>query len=231
MSTTPKRRPVATTDDETGARRLLAELTSSSSRHNFTTIISAPPQTRLARPAEDDLHVSTTPPSRALQTPDPTRPDPTRSPGQLSPFARFSVAMTLPRLLTGCLICHLLLGSLLLASSGEELVRVDDEDWDWLRYRPLGRIRRATDDAMSAIRSSRNLTNVRIHGPSEEEAISLAIVFDSTGSMGNDLKQVKAGSRRILERHLQRGDANYIKDFVLIKVHDPGRRSANHSSW
>ncbi|TNN06223.1 Hemicentin-1, partial [Schistosoma japonicum] len=52
-------------------------------------------------------------------------------------------------------------------------------------------------------------------------AISLAIVFDSTGSMGNDLKQVKIGSRRILQRHLQRGEANYIKDFVLVKVHDP----------
>ncbi|KAA3674957.1 uncharacterized protein DEA37_0011372 [Paragonimus westermani] len=53
-------------------------------------------------------------------------------------------------------------------------------------------------------------------------AISLAIVFDSTGSMGNDLKQVKIGARRILQRHMQRGEANYIKDFVLVKVHDPG---------
>lgn len=53
-------------------------------------------------------------------------------------------------------------------------------------------------------------------------AISLAIVFDSTGSMGNDLKQVKTGARRILQRHMQRGEANYIKDFVLVKVHDPG---------
>ncbi|CAH8671633.1 unnamed protein product [Schistosoma margrebowiei] len=39
--------------------------------------------------------------------------------------------------------------------------------------------------------------------------------------MGNDLKQVKIGSRRILQRHLQRGESNYIKDFVLVKVHDP----------
>ncbi|KAL3318664.1 hypothetical protein Ciccas_002676 [Cichlidogyrus casuarinus] len=52
-------------------------------------------------------------------------------------------------------------------------------------------------------------------------AISLAIVFDSTGSMGNDLKQVKTGAKRILQSHTRRGELNYIKDFVLVKVHDP----------
>ncbi|VDN96274.1 unnamed protein product [Rodentolepis nana] len=52
-------------------------------------------------------------------------------------------------------------------------------------------------------------------------SISLAIVFDSTGSMGDDLKQVKLGARRILQRHLERGREALIKDFVLVKVHDP----------
>ncbi|CAH8874719.1 unnamed protein product [Trichobilharzia szidati] len=66
-----------------------------------------------------------------------------------------------------------------------------------------------------------NFTASNPQEPSPISAISLAIVFDSTGSMGNDLKQVKVGSRRILQRHLQRGEANYIKDFVLVKVHDP----------
>ncbi|CAH8660253.1 unnamed protein product [Heterobilharzia americana] len=66
-----------------------------------------------------------------------------------------------------------------------------------------------------------NLTLLNVQEPTPISAISLAIVFDSTGSMGNDLKQVKIGSRRILQRHLQRGEANYIKDFVLVKVHDP----------
>ncbi|VDK71760.1 unnamed protein product [Dibothriocephalus latus] len=52
-------------------------------------------------------------------------------------------------------------------------------------------------------------------------AVSLAIVFDSTGSMGDDLKQVKMGARRILQRHMERGREALIKDFVLVKVHDP----------
>ncbi|VUZ55036.1 unnamed protein product [Hymenolepis diminuta] len=52
-------------------------------------------------------------------------------------------------------------------------------------------------------------------------SISLAIVFDSTGSMGDDLKQVKLGARRILQRHLEKGREAFIKDFVLVKVHDP----------
>ncbi|VDP55451.1 unnamed protein product [Schistosoma mattheei] len=68
-----------------------------------------------------------------------------------------------------------------------------------------------------------NLTLFNIQDSIPISAISLAIVFDSTGSMGNDLKQVKIGSRRILQRHLQRGESNYIKDFVLVKVHDPGK--------
>lgn len=54
-------------------------------------------------------------------------------------------------------------------------------------------------------------------------SISLAIVFDSTGSMGDDLKQVKLGARRILQRHLEKGREAFIKDFVLVKVHDPGK--------
>ncbi|CAL8103250.1 unnamed protein product [Calicophoron daubneyi] len=66
-----------------------------------------------------------------------------------------------------------------------------------------------------------NITTVDGDDHSAVSAISLAIVFDSTGSMGNDLKQVKIGARRILQRHMQRGEANYIKDFVLVKVHDP----------
>lgn len=67
-----------------------------------------------------------------------------------------------------------------------------------------------------------NITFSDSFEPNPVSAISLAIVFDSTGSMGNDLKQVKIGSRNILQRHMQRGEANYIKDFVLVKVHDPG---------
>ncbi|GAA55160.1 hemicentin-1 [Clonorchis sinensis] len=66
-----------------------------------------------------------------------------------------------------------------------------------------------------------NISYVMTDDPTTTSAISLAIVFDSTGSMGNDLKQVKIGARRILQRHMQRGEANYIKDFVLVKVHDP----------
>ncbi|VDO88118.1 unnamed protein product [Schistosoma margrebowiei] len=80
-----------------------------------------------------------------------------------------------------------------------------------------------TSNLINIQKKSSNLTLFNIKDSIPISAISLAIVFDSTGSMGNDLKQVKIGSRRILQRHLQRGESNYIKDFVLVKVHDPGK--------
>lgn len=51
-------------------------------------------------------------------------------------------------------------------------------------------------------------------------ASSLAFVFDVTGSMWDDLKQVIAGARQILDTTLSRQEKP-LYNYVLIPFHDP----------
>lgn len=49
---------------------------------------------------------------------------------------------------------------------------------------------------------------------------SLVFVFDTTGSMFNDLKQLREGAEMILKTALE--ESNIIADFVFVPFHDPG---------
>ena len=52
---------------------------------------------------------------------------------------------------------------------------------------------------------------------------SLAFVFDTTGSMYNDLRQLREGAEMILNTALK--ESNVIADFVFVPFHDPGKYS------
>ena len=50
---------------------------------------------------------------------------------------------------------------------------------------------------------------------------SLAFVFDVTGSLWDDLKQVTAGAKQILDTTLKRQEKP-LHNYILIPFHDPG---------
>ncbi|TRY54403.1 hypothetical protein DNTS_023681 [Danionella cerebrum] len=76
--------------------------------------------------------------------------------------------------------------------------------------------------ALALTRSARcsSVSPVRSHSGADDSASSLAFVFDVTGSMYDDLKQVIEGASGILERTLSRR-TRPIKNFVLVPFHDP----------
>lgn len=55
----------------------------------------------------------------------------------------------------------------------------------------------------------------------ENDKSSLVFVFDTTGSMYNDLEQLRNGAEMILETALE--DSNIIEDFVFVPFRDPGK--------
>lgn len=59
-------------------------------------------------------------------------------------------------------------------------------------------------------------------GGETHSGVSLAIVFDSTGSMWDDLVQVKIGAERIMATMLERPDKP-IYNYVLVPFHDPSK--------
>ena len=61
------------------------------------------------------------------------------------------------------------------------------------------------------------------------DAVSLAFVFDSTGSMYRDLEQLKRGAAAILATMLARPDKP-IHDYIFVPFNDPGKRGCGKSS-
>lgn len=60
-------------------------------------------------------------------------------------------------------------------------------------------------------------------GPKDAEgSATLAFVFDTTGSMWDDLVQVRHGAAKIMETMLERPDKP-IYNYVLVPFHDPGK--------
>ena len=59
-------------------------------------------------------------------------------------------------------------------------------------------------------------------GEETHSGVSLAFVFDSTGSMWDDLVQVKIGAERIMATMLERPDKP-IYNYVLVPFHDPSK--------
>lgn len=85
-----------------------------------------------------------------------------------------------------------------------------------LRTRPRHRdIRGDIEGNITGDTYSPDLTSV-IPGSS-----SLAFVFDVTGSMWDDLKQVTAGAQEILDTTRSRAEQP-LHNYVLIPFHDPG---------
>lgn len=64
-------------------------------------------------------------------------------------------------------------------------------------------------------------------GPKDAKgSSSLAIVFDTTGSMWDDLVQVRQGIKSIIATMLERPDKP-IQDYVLVPFHDPSKYQLN----
>ena len=54
------------------------------------------------------------------------------------------------------------------------------------------------------------------------DQISLAFVFDRTGSMYDDLVQVRAGAAEILKTTIESGETA-VKNYILVPFRDPGK--------
>ncbi|XP_045504536.1 hemicentin-1-like [Colias croceus] len=63
-----------------------------------------------------------------------------------------------------------------------------------------------------------NITRAKIIDKDDGKS-SLVFVFDTTGSMHNDLRQLRAGAEMILKTALE--ESNVIADFVFVPFHDP----------
>lgn len=66
-----------------------------------------------------------------------------------------------------------------------------------------------------------SINDTRIKLSDDDGKGSLVFVFDTTGSMFNDLRQLREGAEMILKTALE--DSNVIANFVFVPFHDPGK--------
>ncbi|KAL0829600.1 hypothetical protein ABMA28_003107 [Loxostege sticticalis] len=62
--------------------------------------------------------------------------------------------------------------------------------------------------------------NLKVYQDKDDGKSSLVFVFDTTGSMYNDLRQLREGAEMIMDTALE--DSKIIADFVFVPFHDPG---------
>lgn len=76
-----------------------------------------------------------------------------------------------------------------------------------------------------SVKSRRRLNSMDINeisAPPTNGQISLAIIFDCTGSMHDNLKEMKAGAQRLVDAITDRPD-NPIHNYVFVCFRDPGK--------
>ena len=84
--------------------------------------------------------------------------------------------------------------------------------------RPASRYRDIRGQIRGSIRSDTYVTK----GNVTKGSASLAFVFDVTGSMWDDLKQVIAGAKQIMDTTLGRTEKP-LHNYVLVPFHDPSK--------
>lgn len=70
---------------------------------------------------------------------------------------------------------------------------------------------------------SQGYIDLGARNPKKEGAATLAFVFDTTGSMYDDLKQVIEGAGKILKTVLEKFERP-IHDYILVPFNDPGKK-------
>lgn len=65
--------------------------------------------------------------------------------------------------------------------------------------------------------------NLKVYQDKDDGKSSLVFVFDTTGSMYNDLRQLREGAEMIMDTALE--ESKIIADFVFVPFHDPGKSS------
>lgn len=91
----------------------------------------------------------------------------------------------------------------------------------------LDKIRTATSTKLASpsrlsAKFSQGYIDLGSRDPVEEGAATLAFVFDTTGSMSDDMKQVRDGAGKILRTVLEKFERP-IHNYVFVPFHDPGK--------